>query len=168
MRADTCTADSNATGNYQCSVTYDSLTYDEHAVAVKAVNQTGQGPAANVTVDVRSTQSTMALTATFSNVPPSHDGSPFRIRLDFSEAPNIGYRTVRDRMLTVQDARVTRAQRVTRNSNQSWWITIAPNEVSEIDIELPATLNCSKSGAVCTTDGRMLSEATTIQVIGVA
>ena len=41
-----------------------------------------------------------------------------------------------------------------------------PQGNGDVTIELPATTDCAATGAICTSDGRMLSNSTTITVPG--
>ena len=94
------------------------------------------------------------LTASFSNMPESHDGSTaFTFDLHFSEdIKGLSYRTVRDALLDVSGARVTKAPRLARGSNQDWRVTVQPAGARDIAISLPARA-CGETGAVCTADG---------------
>ena len=60
----------------------------------------------------------------------------------------------------------TGASRKTQGSNMRWTITVQPDGDGDVTIALPATTNCSADGAVCTEDGRMLSNASAITVPG--
>ena len=109
------------------------------------------------------------LTATFTNVPTSHGGSgaTFTFDLAFSENLELSYITLRDHAFTEDDnGPVTRAQRKVQGSNQTWTITVEPSGNGAITITLPATTDCAATGAICTSDGRMLSNSTTITVPG--
>ena len=108
------------------------------------------------------------LTATFSNVPTSHSGSTeFTFDLTFSEHFPLSYRTLRDHAFTEDDhGPVTRAQRKVQGSNQTWTITVEPSGNDAITITLPATTDCGAQGAICTGDGRMLSNSLNITVSG--
>ena len=108
------------------------------------------------------------LTATFSNVPDSHSGSgEFTFDLTFSENFPLSYRTLRDHAFIEDDhGPVTRAQRKVQGSNQTWTITVEPSGNGAITITLPATTDCNATGAICTDDGRKLSNSTTITISG--
>ena len=106
------------------------------------------------------------LTATFSNVPTSHSGSgEFTFDLAFSENFSLSYRTLRDHAFTEDDhGPVTRAQRKVQGSSQTWTITVEPSGNGAITITLPATTDCTADGAICTSDGRKLSNSTSITI----
>ena len=108
------------------------------------------------------------LTASFSNVPTSHDGSgEFTFDLTFSENFPLSYRTLRDHAFTEDDhGPVTKAQRKVQGSNQTWTITVEPSGNGAITITLPATTDCNATGAICTDDGRKLSNSTSVSVAG--
>ena len=108
------------------------------------------------------------LTATFRNVPSSHSGSGiFTFDLTFSEDFPLSYVTLRDHAFTEDDnGPITRAQRKVQGSNQTWTITVEPSGNRAITITLPQTTDCNATGAICTDDGRKLSNSTTVTVSG--
>ncbi len=109
------------------------------------------------------------LTATFSNVPASHSGSgtTFTFDLAFSEDFPLSYITLRDHAFSEDDdGPVTRAQRKVQGSNQTWTITVEPKGNGAITVTLPATTDCNDAGAICTSDGRKLSNSLTLTVSG--
>ena len=110
------------------------------------------------------------LTATFGNVPDSHDGSAeFTFDLTFSENFPLSYKTLRDHAFT-KDAQnedhIVSAQRKVPGNNQTWTITVKPPNNSTITITLPETTDCNATGAICTSDGRKLSHSTSVSVAG--
>ena len=119
---------------------------------------------------------TPPLRASFANVPAEHDGGTvFTFEVRFSEAFPISYLTMRDHALTVTNARVTRAQRLDNphhehqgmQPNRTWKISVSPDAASEdVTIVLPTTTSCDASGAVCTGDGRKLSNTESATVAG--
>ena len=109
------------------------------------------------------------LTAQFLDTPGSHDGqSEFTFELRFSETPRRGfsYQTLRDHALTVTGGEVVRARRMEKGKNLRWEITVSPDSNGAVTIVLPATTNCDAEGAICTGDGRMLSNQETLTVAG--
>ena len=84
----------------------------------------------------------------------------------FSEAPQVGFRTLRDEAFNVSGGTVRKAQRQQSGSDQSWNITVQPDGHDDVSIQLPATGSCSASGAICTSDGRPLSNALAATVTG--
>ena len=106
------------------------------------------------------------LTASFHDVPAEHDGeSEFSFELRFSEdlAP-MSSATLRDQALAATNATVTRAKRVVEGENRLWTITVRPNSAEAVTVSLRATTDCAAEGALCTPDGRPLSNATTATV----
>ena len=107
------------------------------------------------------------LTARFDGMPSEHDGSEFTFELHFSENPEAAYGRLRDHAFTLSgNANVNQAQRKTQGSNQSWTIQVDPKGNERVTITLPATTNCNNSGAICTSDSRKLSHATSATVAG--
>ena len=111
-----------------------------------------------------------ALTASFAHVPAEHGGpgeaNRFTFDLTFSEAPEVSYRTLRDHAFTVTGGDVKRAKRKVAGSNRSWTIHVEPHGWGPVAIRLNAGKACTASGAVCTTDGRQLSNTLTATVQG--
>ena len=107
------------------------------------------------------------LTASFEDMPASHDGeTAFTFVLTFSEAPVLSYRTLRDGAFDVDGGTVTGAKRRATGSNLGWTITVLPETTGALQIALPATPDCAASGAICTGDGRGLSNAPSATVRG--
>ena len=106
------------------------------------------------------------LTAAFEGVPAAHDGeTAFRVRLAFSEGISISYTRMRDASFTVTGGDVTQARRVD-GRRDLWEITIEPDADEAVTVRLPETTDCAASGAVCTGDGRGLSQALSATIAG--
>ena len=106
-------------------------------------------------------------TAEFRNVPPEHDGSSgFTFRLAFSEAPRVSFRTLRDQALAASGGTVQRVRRVERGRNDLWEIRVKPSGRGAVTVTLGPSPACGESGAVCTPDGRALSEAISATIQG--
>ena len=58
------------------------------------------------------------------------------------------------------------AQRTDKPSNISWRITVKPLGNGTITITLPETTDCNADGAICTDDGRKLSNPLSFTVPG--
>ena len=105
-----------------------------------------------------------ALTASFEAVPDSHDGgSAFTARIRFSEAVRTSYVHMRDIAVQAHGGTVRGARRVGGNSAR-WEITVEPDSDGDVTVVVPSGRPCDESGAICTGDGRRLSnrlEATT-------
>ena len=109
------------------------------------------------------------LTASFENVPSSHDGSAFTFELRFSEEIAISFKTLRDDdVFTVTGGTVKKAQRLEKPSNVRWRITVVPDTDTAVFILLPPTTDCNATGAICTADGKMLSVGAGVLVPGPA
>ena len=106
------------------------------------------------------------LTASFSNVPGSHDGSTeFTFTLTFSENVEAGYQRIRDDTFSITSgATIEQVQRVTQGSNIGWTITVKPTNSNPVTVTLPETTDCDAIGAICTSDGRMLSGPTSATI----
>ena len=99
--------------------------------------------------------------------PTSHDGSAeFTFEIEFSEEFGLSYRTLKFDAFNVTGGFVEKAQRTNKPSNISWRITIKPQGNGDVTIELPATTDCNADGAICTGDGRKLSNSLSFTVPG--
>ena len=106
------------------------------------------------------------LTATLESVPSSHDGeTAFSVQVRFSEAIATGYEAVRDHALTVTNAEVTNASRVDGRSDL-WKLDIEPDSDTDATLSVAANRECTGSGALCTADGRSLSNALEATIAG--
>ena len=106
------------------------------------------------------------LTASFEDEAETHNGADsFTLRIEFSEAISISYKTLRDHSLDVTDGSVTGARRV-NGSSSLWEITVEPDSGADVTITLPVTTDCGDQGAVCTSDGRKLANEVKLTVTG--
>lgn len=109
------------------------------------------------------------LTSSAHGVPDSHDGkTAFTFELRFSEEPvsTFSYKTLRDSAFTVEGGSAENTRRLDKPSNVRWEITVEPDGMSDVVIRLPVTTDCAADGAICTGDGRMLSNALDLTVSG--
>ncbi len=108
------------------------------------------------------------LTASFEGMPASHDGAnAFTFGLTFSEdLEDLSYKTLRDHAFDVAGGEVRGAKRQQQGSNQRWTITVKPSGNGDVTISLPQTTDCEASGAICTSDGRPLSNSPSATIAG--
>ena len=109
------------------------------------------------------------LTATVHDVPSSHNGQgTFTFDLRFSEdpKPDFSYTTVRDHAFTVTVGSVTYVRRLEPGKNIRWEITVTPGSSADVAIVLNVTTDCEAAGAICTEDGRKLSNQLEVTVSG--
>ena len=107
------------------------------------------------------------LTAEFLDTPGSHDGQgAFTFELRFSEEFDVSYVTLRDHAFAVTGGEVPGARRLEQGSNIRWEITVMPDSGAAVTVVLPATEDCGDQGAICTGDGRRLSNRTELTVSG--
>ena len=107
------------------------------------------------------------ITVILENNPASHNGTDeFTFQIRFSEHFKLSYKTLRDHAFTVVGGTVKKAQRQVKGSNIGWTITVEPASNAEVEIVLPATTDCDATGAICTADGRKLSNSLDFTVVG--
>ena len=106
------------------------------------------------------------LTASFDNMPATHNGSAFTFDLSFSENVRAGYERIRDDAFAITGGDILKAQRKAQGSNQNWTITVKPGGNGAVHITLPETTDCSGTGAICDYDGEMLSNSPSATVAG--
>ena len=104
------------------------------------------------------------LTASFTSVPEAHDGeSAFNFQVEFSEDVD----TLSDDSFTVNEGEVTGTQEVGGRSDL-WKVTVEPDSDDAVTVTLPGNRACNTSGAICTGDGRPLSNSPAATVAGPA
>ena len=109
------------------------------------------------------------LTASTHDEPEFHDGATaFTFELRFSEEPGGGFSatTLRDQALTVSGGTITNVRQLETGKNLRWEITVQPSGNEEVIVMLPPTIDCAAQGAICAGDGRILSVALAILVLG--
>ena len=134
--------------------------------------------------DDRSTQETLTsaatsavaaapvpLTVSLENAATTHDGTGFfTFEIRFSEhIADLSYITLKDDAFTVTGGQVTKARRMDPHSdtrNVRWEITVVPDSNGDVTIVLPVTTNCDDQGAICTEDGRKLTNSLNFTVSG--
>ena len=113
------------------------------------------------------TEGETPLTVSLEATTESHNGTDaFTFELRFSEEVKLSYVTLRDHAFTVTDGTVNRAKRMTQGSNIGWTITVTPGSAAAVTVVLPVTTDCDADGAVCTGDGRELSNSLSFTVSG--
>ena len=107
------------------------------------------------------------LAASFRDAPQAHNGSDsFTFSVDFSEEFELSYKTLRDHAFIVEGGTVTRARRARQGSNIEWEIHVQPDGNGDMTIVLPLATDCDAEGAICTEDGRPLSNRLELAVAG--
>ena len=106
------------------------------------------------------------LTASFENAPAEHDGAtPFWTNIQFSAPIAASFRTLRDHALTATGGAVTRARRINEDS-ALWEILVEPSGSGAVTVTLPASPACDDAHAICTADGRALSNTASRTIQG--
>ena len=107
------------------------------------------------------------LTASFVDVPAEHDGeTAFKLRIAFSEPlSRMSGRRLRSDVVAVSGGRATAAGRVDRRRDL-WKVTVEPDSLADVTVTLAAGAACGTPAAVCTKDGRALSNTVSTTVRG--
>ena len=107
------------------------------------------------------------LTASFVNVPAEHDGeTAFKLRIAFSESLSLmSGRRLREDVVAVAGGRATKAGRVNRRRDL-WKLTVEPDSLADVTVTLAVGAACGTPAAVCTKDGRALSNTISATVLG--
>ena len=113
------------------------------------------------------TEGETPLTVSLETTTESHNGTDaFTFEIRFSEEFPLSYKTLRDLAFTVSGGEVLKAQRLDKPSNIRWLITVKPDSNGDVTVVFPATRNCASDGAICTGDGRKLSNSLVFTVSG--
>ena len=113
------------------------------------------------------TEGETPLTVSLEATTESHNGTDaFTFGIRFSEEFPLSYKTLRDLAFTVSGGEVLKAQRLDKPSNIRWLITVEPDSNGDVTVVLPETEDCDDQGAICTADGRKLSNSLIITVSG--
>ena len=108
------------------------------------------------------------LTAEIRNVPESHNGqNAFTFRILFSEPVTVGYQGLKEDSFEISNGTITRARRV-NGRNDLRQFTVRPSSNLDVVIVLPADRPCDEEGAICTSDGKRLSNRLELTVPGPA
>ena len=107
------------------------------------------------------------LTASFEDVPAEHDGeSAFTLRIASSDRLSMmNGRRLREDVVEVSGGRATSAGRVNRRRDL-WELTVEPNSSADVTVTVAAGAACGTPAAVCTKDGRALSNTISATVRG--
>ena len=138
----------------------------EYSIRVIATRDDAQSEPSE---EVTATPAAAPLSASAHDVPASHDGnSSFTFELRFSETPKRGfsYETLQDHALRVTGGEVVKARRLERRKDVRWEISVTPAGDGPVTILLAATTDCDADSAVCTEDGRRLSQGPEFEVPG--
>ncbi len=99
-----------------------------------------------------------AVTGSFEGSRTTHDGEQFRVVVEFSEVVDIPDAEFMDQAVSVTGGRVTRVA-LSPGRAKEWRIRVAPDSPSaDITVALTPGLACTVDGAICTPDGRQLSD----------
>ena len=89
-------------------------------------------------------------------MPAEHGGAaePFTFQVQFSEAPKVSFRVLRDQSFAVTGGTVEKARRV-GGRNDLREIHVEPTGNGNVTLTLAGGRACGTTGAICTADGRV-------------
>ena len=124
------------------------------------------GSASSVEVTITDSglqQRTEPLTAAFENVPSEHDGTAFTFDLTLSETPGAGNLPV------AASFKVAPGTASVSGSGTRYTVTVTPKQANawkDVTVTLAGGRACSEAGAVCTADGRALTNSSSATIGG--
>ena len=99
------------------------------------------------------------LTGTRHGYEPVHFGpTVIELRIDFSWPVTITPEDMKNHAFQLTNAEVTNAYRVLGSEDNTWVFWILPLSYKGMGVVLPVTTDCEADGAICTSDGRKLSQ----------
>ena len=130
-----------------------------------AVCADGQKLAAAVSATVRG----RSFSASFSRVPPVHDGSPtFTLAFSLSHEPDpMSFVTVRNSLFDVTGGAIEYVRRVRRGQNREWELRVRPSSLDDVTLTLRETTACDSPPGICA-GGQKLPGGLTVTVPGPA
>ena len=113
-------------------------------------------------------ESTASLTAAFDGVPVKHDGKKlFAFHIRFSEEfEGLRLTALKDGALAVTGGRLVDVKRTVRGQNRSVTVRVRPTTSGDVSVSMVAATDCSAAAAICTADGRALSNLLSATVPG--
>ena len=105
------------------------------------------------------------LRVTRQNYHPVHDRSVFELKVDFSWPVTIKHKAMAAHGLKVTNGEVIKAFRQQNTHGLTWVFRVLPWSNDTVTVKLPVTADCASAGAVCTGDGRKLSNALVWEIL---
>ena len=134
----------------------------EEAETVTVTASHNGSPIGSATVTILANDAPPPLTAQFVGLPETHDGeTEFSFELRFSEEldGSFSYATLRDAALEVTGGTMWEVGQSAPPSNRRWTIRVQPSPEEDLRLALAATVDCEDANAICTGDGRPLSNS---------
>ena len=142
--------------------------FQNHTPGYVWANEMDDDPGDEPTVIESETHSgvTNGITASVAYAPHRHKGSPFLLKLEFSDPVPGGYMKMRNEALSVTNGEVNRAYR-TKAGGRHWTFDIGVyDSESPVTITLAGNRACGDEGAVCGRGGRRLDNTLTLTIQG--
>ena len=137
------------------------------AITVRVTFTDDAGHDESLTSEATATVGPRLLTASVISKPSLHYGNTvFTFELHFSEDFHLSYLTLKDSAFSITGGQILNARRLDPPKSIQWEISVRSSSYRPVSIELPATTDCTSEGAICTEDGRKLSEAVSFTIPG--
>ena len=96
------------------------------------------------------------VTGYFRLFPPGHDGKEaFSFRIHFSEGVSTTADAMRDHVLSVSGGAISSVEEI-GDEGRIWAVTVIPEPLNSVTVEIENDLECQLPAAICTGDGRRL------------
>ncbi len=158
------------TGTTTITVTDDSADDDDETIVLEASSGNPELTSNKLTLTIEDNdqtaqqQRTEPLTAAFERAPAAHDGTEtFRFNVRFSEALGETANAPEVASFAVRGGKVKRVRKV---ESGLWRVRIAPKSWKDVTVTLAGGRACDEAGAVCTADGRSVSNTSTMTIGG--
>ena len=158
------------TGTTTITVTDDSADDDDETIVLEASSGNPELTSNRLTLTIEDNdqaaqqQRTEPLTAAFERFPAAHDGTEkFWFNVRFSEALGETESAPAEASFAVRGGKVKRVRKLEAGL---WRVRIAPKSWKDVTVTLAGGRGCGEAGAVCTADGRALTNTSSVTVGG--
>ena len=152
---------SQSVGTATITVTDDSADDDGETIVLTASSDNPALTSNTLTLTIEDNDDQVPLTASFEDVPEEHGPSAFTFRVRLSETVGNFSKSPRRASFDVTGGQVQRVRQVTGGL---WQVRVRPSSLGTVEVTLAGGRGCDEAGAVCTPDGRPLSNTVSATV----
>ena len=149
------------TGTATITVTDDSADDDDETIVLEASSANPELTSNRLTLTIEDNDDPAPLTASFEDVPEEHGAASFTFRVRLSETVGNFSNSPRRASFEVTGGKVLRVKQVTGGL---WQVRVRPSSWGTVEVTLTGGRGCDEAGAVCTPDGRPLSNTVSATV----